>query len=190
MHLWLLARLHVLWALPIPDQSLALVFLHSTLTGFLALLTWFSCCNSSGEKKKTKPISNYFVLAAHACYCSLSHEFWDADAVFKNAEGSTCLFTRALSRAGLEQLFFPHKTTRVSLRPSLKCTLLQRVRSRNHSAKVRAAGHLILASWCFITRLPFKPGHAGWAAALLESHWRGPALLDIWLHAAAHEPGL
>lgn len=52
MHLWLLARLHVLWALPIPDQSLALVFLHSTLTGFLALLTWFSCCNSSGGKKK------------------------------------------------------------------------------------------------------------------------------------------
>lgn len=50
-----------------------------------------------------KPISNYFVLAARASYCSLSHEFGDTDAAFKNAEGSTCLFT------GLEQLCSPIK---------------------------------------------------------------------------------
>lgn len=32
---------------------------------------------------------------------------------------------------------------------------------RDPSAEVGAAGHLISARWCFIARLPFKPGHAG-----------------------------
>lgn len=62
-----------------------------------SLLTRFSCYNSlwGGEE-------NYFVFAA--CYCSLSHEFQDSDAVPKNAENIMCLFTWALNCAGVALL--------------------------------------------------------------------------------------
>lgn len=177
--MWLLARLRVLRALPLPDQPLALVFLHSMLTGFLALLTWFLSCNSL--RKTTAKNEAVIKLLCPCCSCLLLQpQSW--------VSRYRCCLQKCRREHvpvyGAGAAAFPHKTPCLYLRPGLKRSLLRRGWSRNRSAKVGAAGHLIPASWCFITRLPFKPGHAGWAAALLESHWQGLC----WIYGYTLQP--